>query len=310
MAGGAFFFTLGTLGTALTYVLAKPGGKFLLLYGAILWGLIDFIRGLGRWWKVRESRPFPVLLVGGGALLPVMMMAAIYLKAAQNRSASRDRARQMVREEQQRRGVETNGTNPALDPVSTYIVVLKNAKDADARREAAWRLGEMRAGARDAVPTLLAALRDESGRVRGNAAQALMKIDPQNAEAVAAAKGLFKDPSIDVWADVIRDFASKGDPEALAALVAKLDDPELWSRERACGMLGGLRDNAAFAAPHIVRKLGSDPDYRVRIGCARALASLGSPSSEVKAALKTAAASDDHIYVRKAAEEALAKLGG
>jgi hypothetical protein len=42
-----------------------------------------------------------------------------------------------------------------------------------------------------------------------------------------AEKGLFKDSSMDVWADIIGAFASKGDPEALAALVAKLDDPEM-----------------------------------------------------------------------------------
>jgi HEAT repeat protein len=310
MAGGAFFFLLGTLGTALTYVVAKPGGKFLFLYGAILWGLVDFGRGFARWWQVRESRPFPVLLVGAAVLLPVLGTVGLYMKVASNRSASRERVAQMVREEQARHGVDTSDPNAAADPLSAYLVVLKNAKDSRSRREAAWRLGEMGGRARGAMPALLAAVHDPSGDVRGGVAEALLKIGPQDADAVAAVKGLFTDSSKDVWAVAIRLFAARKDPEALAALVAKLEDPELWTREAACGMLGNLKDNAAFATPHILRKFGSDPDFRVRIGCARALGALGNPAPEVKAVLKTAVSSDNHPMVRTAAQEALTRLGG
>ena len=93
MALGAFFFVLGTLGTALTYVMAQPGGKYTVLYGAIAWGLYSFARGLARWWRVRESRSFPVLPVGAGVVIPVLVLAGIYLQGERARSQRRTRAR-------------------------------------------------------------------------------------------------------------------------------------------------------------------------------------------------------------------------
>jgi hypothetical protein len=309
MAAGSFFLVLGTLGTALTYVVAKPGGKFMFLYGAILWGAFAFIRGLARWWRVRESRPFPVLPVGAGVAIPVIIIAGVYWQAARTRSQRQERAVQMVRDEEQRRGIETGGTGTPLDPVSTYIVVLKNgARDPDSQREAAWRLGEMRAAAHDAVPALLDALRSPSATVRRASAEALMKIDPQNPAVVTAVKALLTDPSIEVWATLIGDFVQKGDPDAHKALLARLEDPALWSRERACGILGGLRDNPTFAAPLIIAKLKSDPDWRVQAGCARALGHLGHATAEARAALESVAASQIPD-VHKSATDALAKLG-
>jgi hypothetical protein len=165
MAIGAFFFLLGTLGTGLTYVMAEPGDEYLLLYGAIAGGLVGFLRGL-RSWRQSPSASFPTLLVGIAGALPVLFIAGIYVKASWDRAAGRERVAQMLREEQERRGVDTAGTDAAPDPISAYIVVLKNAQDPAARREAVWRLGEMRQGARDAAPELLAALRDPHPRVR------------------------------------------------------------------------------------------------------------------------------------------------
>ncbi len=309
MATGAFFFLLGTLGTGLTYVMAKPGGKFTFLYGAIVWGLFSFGRGLGRWWRVRESRPFPVLPVGAGVAIPALIIAGIYVQKGRVKAERQEQAVQMVREEEQRRGIETGGPGASLDPVSTYIVILKKgAKDPDSQREAAWRLGEMRQGAQDAVPALLDALRSPSATVRRSSAEALLKIDPGNPAVVTAVKALFADPAVEVWASLIGDFAQKGDPDAHKALLAKLEDPELWSRERACGILGGLRDNPTFAAPLITAKLKSDPDWRVQAGCARALGHLGHATAEGRAALETAAASQIPD-VHQSATAALAKLG-
>lgn len=307
MATGAFFFLIGTLGTGLTYVLAKPGGKFTFLYGAILWGAFSFIRGLARWWKVRDERPFPLLPVGAGIAISVLLIGGVYVQAQRNRAQQRERAVQLVREEEQRRGIEAEAPTAALDPVSTYIVVLtKGAADPDSQREAAWRLGEMRRGARDAVPALRGALANKSANVRRGAAEALMKISPEDPAVVAEVKALFSDPSIEVWT-IMGDFARQGDPEAQKAILAKLDDSELWSRERACGMLGTLRANPAFAAPPIIAKLKADPDWRIQAGCARALGALGSATPEVKAALD-AVATSPQPDVKKAATDALAKL--
>jgi hypothetical protein len=308
MATGAFFFFLGLLGTALTYVMAKPGGKFTLLYGAILWGAFSFIRGLRRWRGARPSRPFPALHVAAGVALPALIVVGIYVQGARQRAASRERAVQLVRDEEQRRGVESTGAAAPLDPVSTYIVVLKNGgRDPDSQREAAWRLGEMKPAPRDAVPALLDALRSPSASVRRSAGEALLKIDRENPAVAAAVKGLFADPSHEVWEAMVRDFAQRGDPEARKAALAKLDDPDIWWRDRACGVLGGLRDDRAFAEPHLIAKVRSDADWRVKAGCARALGQLGSATPEAKAALEEAARSQIPD-VQRAGADGLAKL--
>lgn len=182
MVQGAFFFTLGTLGSAVTYFLARPGGRVALFYGAILWGLAAFIVGLRRWSANHGSRPFPALAVGMASHFPRSSPAGPYFKTDNSRTERREAVVQMVRDEAARRGVAAPAGEPAsaLDPVSRYIVVLRSGgSDPDAQREAAWRLGEMRLGAIDAVPALLTGLKSRDTRVRASSAEALMKIDGQ-----------------------------------------------------------------------------------------------------------------------------------
>jgi len=308
MARGVFLFLLGTLGTALTYALAKPGGKFVLLYGLILWGLGEAVVGLDRWRSVRESHPFPTGLVAGAAVFPVLILAGVYLKAERQKADGRARVTEALREEQRKRGIESDGTDPSLDPVSAYLVVLKQSPESRQKREAAWRLGEMRERARDAVPALLAALRDASGEVRRGAAEALMKIDGNNPQVVASVKTLFDDTSNQVRPAVLRDFAQKADPDAQKVLLSTLEDTRISARQEACTVLGGLHDNPAFAAPAIIGRLKIDPDWQVRIACARAAGNLGRATPEVITALEDVIASDYHPHVKQAAQESLARL--
>jgi len=44
----------GSLITYLTYSAASEGGLFLVFWGAILWGIIDFFRGLLNWYKYKD----------------------------------------------------------------------------------------------------------------------------------------------------------------------------------------------------------------------------------------------------------------
>jgi len=308
MVQGSFFFLLGLLGTVLTYVLARPGGRFVLLYGAIAWGFLAFGVGLLRFLRVRDSRPFPALAVGASSVLPVLIMIGIYINTTRTRSQRKAAAVQLVRDEEKRRGIESTAGAP-LDPISAYIVIVKaGGADSKAQREAVWRLGEMGPRARDAVPALLVALKSPSVEVRRGSAEALMKIDGPNPAVVTAVKALFGDVSLDVWSALIGDFARKGDPDAQRVLVSKLEDSYLWSRERACGILGTLRENPGFAAPPIIARLKTEIDWRVRIGCARALGDLGHPSPEARAVLQGLAASNGHADLIKAAKESLAKL--
>jgi hypothetical protein len=304
MAIGAFFFLLGTLGTGLTYVMAEPGDEYLLLYGAIAGGLVGFLRGL-RSWRQSPSASFPTLLVGIAGALPVLFIAGIYVKASWDRAAGRERVAQMLREEQERRGVDTAGTDAAPDPISAYIVVLKNAQDPAARREAVWRLGEMRQGARDAAPELLAALRDPHPRVRAGAVEALLKVAPKDQGVMTALKDLFGDPSGDVWGVVLRELGGRRDADALAALRAKLDEPK--ARGPACAVLGTLRDQPDFATPLILSQV-ADENHEVRSACARALGQLGNATPEVVQTLETMSTSDLHRWTQQAAAQALAAL--
>jgi HEAT repeat protein len=70
---------------------------------------------------------------------------------------------------------------------------------------------------------------------------------------------------------------------------------------------GGLA-KPRVAGPPIIAKLKTEKDWRVRIGCARALGNLGYATPEAKAVLESIAASRSHPDVIKAATEALAKL--
>jgi hypothetical protein len=307
LTSGAFFLSLGVFATATTYVTAEPGGKYMLAYGAIVAGLVELVRGFLKWREAR-SQAFPVLLVAGAAVVPALFMGWVFMKATRNRAQRQEDVVNAVREEEARRGIEPAGGKDApLDPVSTFLVALKRG-DPATRREATFRLGEMKAGARDAIPALQAALGDSSASVREGAGDALLKIAPQDAAVRTAVKALLRDPSLDVWLRTAVTLAGSGDPDAIALLTSKLDDNDLWARERAASALGNLGERGTAAIPQLVRRLQEDPDYQVRIACAQALGRLGSGVPSVAPAL-TAVLTYPDPRVQAAAKEALAALG-
>lgn len=53
MAYGALWAIGGTVVTAITYEAASNGGTYVVAWGAILFGIIDFFRGLFGWLKYR-----------------------------------------------------------------------------------------------------------------------------------------------------------------------------------------------------------------------------------------------------------------
>jgi len=84
------------------------------------------------------------------------------------------------------------------------------------------------------------------------------------------------------------------DPRALASLIAALDDPDWWVRERALDALANMRD--ARAIPAIQRFL--DLDNEGTPVAIRALATIGDPSVAMAIAAKLA--STDEAIVREA----------
>jgi len=76
MLAGAFACSLGTSGTALTYGLAKPGGKYMLAYGAIIGGIVLFFRGLKEFQPSRG--PFPAKRLAAALLVPAVAAFGAY----------------------------------------------------------------------------------------------------------------------------------------------------------------------------------------------------------------------------------------
>jgi hypothetical protein len=70
-----------------TYAAAKSGGTYVVTYGAIIYGAIETLRGLGRWWPQRGVRPFPWIGAAIAVLVPVVLGSLLFSKA-QRRSAS------------------------------------------------------------------------------------------------------------------------------------------------------------------------------------------------------------------------------
>lgn len=76
MISGAFWLSLGSCVTGVTYLLAKPGDEYVLAYGAVLAGALAFARGLGRWWQTAVG-PFPWVPVLVAASLPLLGTCAL-----------------------------------------------------------------------------------------------------------------------------------------------------------------------------------------------------------------------------------------
>ena len=54
MIYGILWCTGGSVITYLTYSAASEGGVYFVFWGAILWGIIDFFRGLLNWYKYKS----------------------------------------------------------------------------------------------------------------------------------------------------------------------------------------------------------------------------------------------------------------
>ena len=53
MIYGSLWFFGGGIVTLATYAASSGGGFFVVFWGAMLWGAIDFFRGLTGWWKYK-----------------------------------------------------------------------------------------------------------------------------------------------------------------------------------------------------------------------------------------------------------------
>ena len=145
--------------------------------------------------------------------------------------------------------------------------ILRNDKDADVRKAAAWALQ----GRRDGVPLLLERLRvDEDGSVREMSAWALAGM-PSTEAAVALADALKRDKSDEVRATSAWGLGHMGGMTDIAVLVAALDDTDADVRQRALWALG--QHQLSSAPPRVVARL-KDDNNEVRLMAAWVLGEI------------------------------------
>ncbi len=153
-----------------------------------------------------------------------------------------------------------------------HLVVALQSEDVYVRAFAAWRLGNFREDAREAVPVLALTLQQPDTYVAVSAA--LARIGPAATEAVQA-------------------------------LVLELASSDAGRRWRAARTLGRIGPGAAAAVPALVAAM-EDPNEGVRLRIARALGRIG-PDPRSAAALQRATGDPDG-GVRREAREALDRL--
>jgi len=170
----------------------------------------------------------------------------------------------------------------------------------EARDRAARALGDRRDPR--AIPALTVAM--EGGRGGLGVVWALTQFDdPATAAPLAAALSA---PDATARAMAAGRLADIGDRDAVPALLAALGDEDAHVREEVARALGRVGDPAALGA--LVAALHDDPGPHVREEAATAVGELAGADADAAAALVDALG-DRHVAVRRAAAEALARMG-
>jgi hypothetical protein len=290
LVSGAFWFSLGSCITALSYVLTKPGGKYVLAYGALVAGLIAFGRGLQRWWDgPRASFPWLAILVAAG--LPVLgcagLVGYVQLRGHRQRQArladqealrvgreERARAERAAGEQQDLVAQRQAGDQARIERQAARekraLTSLRTSSEHMGVCNAARDVGDF--GLRQAIPDLVVLLRNPSvGLCAASALGKLGEFDTALAFYVKAAQGA--------------------------------DENGRW------GALGGLADlgpRAATMALPLLAQAFQSPYRDRRFVVVESLSKLG-PAAEP---LLKAALNDSDKLVRDHAAQALARLGG
>jgi len=191
----------------------------------------------------------------------------------------------------------------AKDAVPELIALWKAPKlHVQVRQSITYALGQIGPDAKAALPLLTPDLKAADPSARFDAAHAVSRIDPKNAEAVAIVKSIALDPGADVWID-LRMMALEALTEipseraaAIRAATAALRDPGQFEKRGGLQIGGGrlvikrteLLTSVKYMSAGIVGGLGADAKDAVPV---------------LVAALK-----DRHVEVRLAAAGALEKL--
>jgi hypothetical protein len=294
LVGGTFWLSLGCTVTGITYFVATPGQKYVIAYGAMIGGLIAFVRGFVRW--VGAGVPFPLLGIVGAAIMPPIVIFSLV-------TLGRSLARSERRPEWVATPTKTAGENATPAPPTPTSNPSDEDQRAASEREAADRaraerhaarvtraLRELRpsepmaacdaalalgdAQAREAIPALLALLKrpDAMGATRNCAASALVRLGETD-HSLAFYLECTKSEG-DLRRSAIIGFGEIGPKAASVALpflAERLHSPYKDERYLTVESLARL----GVAAQPLLQEAEHDADASVRQRATRALAELG-----------------------------------
>ncbi|MCX7840301.1 MAG: HEAT repeat domain-containing protein, partial [Anaerolineae bacterium] len=189
--------------------------------------------------------------------------------------------------------------SPVTQQAVPLLIAALRDEDANVRERAAYALGEI--GDVRAVEPLLVALRDENADVRGRAADALGRIG--DVRAVEPLLVALRDESRLVRASAADALGKIGDVRAVEALLVALRDEDTSVHTSAVGALGEIGDVQAVEPLLVALR---DEDAMVRLRAADALVKIGDARA-VEALL--VALRDEDAMVRLRAADALGKIG-
>jgi HEAT repeat protein len=174
----------------------------------------------------------------------------------------------------------------AGDAVPALAAVMLDDPDPEARSRAALALSKMAPASRSAAPALAAALGDDEPFVRMNAATALFQLRPGAPCAVPA---------------LIREFQDERNCRDLPLFCLSI-------QEMMALALGRCSAGTVEGVPLLKAALEAATTPRRRVIMARALAEIGCEANSAAPDLRALLA-DNNLHVRRAAEEALIRIG-
>jgi HEAT repeat protein len=175
--------------------------------------------------------------------------------------------------------------------------------DPEVRRRAATAISRLSAG--EAVPLIVKALGDDDWRVRKEAGQIALYVEPVSELVAALVRILEPGDNVGQRNAAVETLAALG-ASAVKPVVAALPGLDADGRKLAAEVLGRAHD--VNAMPELERLI-TDPDPNVRITAVEAVGDLGGLSIDAASRALLSALSSEDLHVRLAALDALNRLG-
>jgi HEAT repeat protein len=179
------------------------------------------------------------------------------------------------------------------------LIALLDDRDALTRAAAALALGHIGADAETVLPALVKHLADTDAQTRYMVNHSLQQAGPEIVRVLPELIAALASPDAELRSNVagLISMAGAAAKPAAPALIARLSDPALNVRVWSAYALRAMGGEAMSALPEFVRLLASDPEPKVRVEAARAIAGLG-PLAGTAAPALCAAARDPDSDVR------------